>query len=97
MLTGHEVLRLQFFTGAGREAHAEVRQSFKPRAGHAHLLGTVLGGKFSYGVQIPGGTFRTEEFWSCVKRLAGFIAALDPDFADTLVLPVGKKADAIRT
>src|SRR5579859_3870189 len=96
MLTGHEVFRLQFFTGARREAHPEVWQAFKPRARHAHLLRTVLGGKFGDGVQIPGSTLGPEEFRSCVKRLSFFIAALDPDFTDALVLPVGKKANAIR-
>src|ERR1700730_12958903 len=97
MLTGHEILRLQFLTGARREAHAEMRQPLKPRARDAHLLGTVLGGKFSDGVEIFGGTFRAEEFRGCVKRLAGFLADFDPEFADPLVLPVRDKADAIRT
>src|SRR6266699_2622145 len=40
----HEVLRLQLLAGAGRKAHAKVRQPFIPGAGHAHLLRTILGG-----------------------------------------------------
>src|SRR5260370_20137435 len=96
MLAGHEVLRLQLFTSAGREAHAKVRQSFIPRTRNAHLLRTVLGGKFSNGVKILAGEFRSEEFRSCLKRLTLFHAAFEPHFADPLVLPVGKQADAVR-
>src|SRR5882762_2431364 len=95
MLAGHEVLRLQLFTRARREAHAKVRQSFIPRTRNAHLLGTVLSGQFSNGVQIFSGTFRPEEFRGCVKPLTIFNAALEPNFIDTLVLPVSKQADAI--
>src|SRR3989442_10360014 len=97
MLTRHEVFRLQLFTRAWSEAHAKVRQSFIPRTRQAHLLRTVLGGKFSNGVQILGSAFRPEEFRGCVKRLPFFNAAFDPNFADTLVSPVGKQADAVRT
>src|SRR5713226_419311 len=95
MLAGNEVLRLQLFTSAGRKAHAKVWQSFIPRTRNAHLLRTVLGGKFSNGVQIPGSAFRPEEFRGCVKCLPFFHAALDPNFVDTLLLPVGKQADAV--
>src|SRR5882672_9173121 len=97
MPTRHEVLRLQLFTSARCEAHAKVWQSFIPRARHTHLLRTVLGGQLSNGVQILGSEFRPEEFRRCVKRLPLFSAALDPNFADTLFLPVGKQADAVRT
>src|SRR6266852_826545 len=96
MLTGNEVLRLQLFTSARREAHAKMRQSFIPRTRHAHLLRTVLGGKFSNRVQILGSAFRPEEFRGCLKRLPFFNAAFDPNFTDTLFLPVGKQADAVR-
>src|SRR5258708_25853025 len=95
ILTGHEVLRLQLFTSARRETHAKVRQSFIPWAKYTHLFRTVLGGEFSNWVQILGSTFRPEEFRGCVKRVPLFNAALDPNFADTPVLPVGKKADAV--
>src|SRR6266705_6449313 len=97
MLAGHEVFRLQLFTDARREAHTKVRQSFIPRPGNAHLLRTVLGGKFGNGVKILGSTFRPEEFRGCVKRVPLFNAALEPDFTDALVLPVGKKTDAVTT
>src|SRR5712692_151762 len=95
MLTGHEVLRLQLFTSAGGEAHAKVRHPFIPRARHAHLFRTVLSRKFNNGVQVPGSTFGPEEFRGYVKRLPLFDAALDPNFVDTLVLPVGKETDAV--
>src|SRR5437016_11168544 len=95
MLAGHEVLRLQLFTRTRREAHTKVRQSFVPRTWNAHLLSTVLGGKFSNGVQILGSTFRTEKFRGCVKRMPIFNAALEPNFTDALVLPVRKQADAV--
>src|SRR5690242_7637324 len=95
MLSGHEVLRLQLFTRARREAHAKVRQSFIPRTRNAHLHRTVLGGKLSNGVKILGSTFRPEEFGGCVKGMPLFNSALQPDFSDALVLPVSKKADAI--
>src|SRR3984893_13848547 len=96
MLTRHEVLRLQLFSRARREPHAKMRQSFIPRTRHAHLFRTVLSGKFSDGVQIPGSTLRPEEFRGRVKSLPLFNAALDPNFSDTLVLPVGKQANAVR-
>src|SRR5258708_16568958 len=95
MLTGHEVLRLQLFTSARREAHAKVGQPLIPRTRHTHLFRTVLGGKFGKGVQILGSTFRPEEFRGSVKRLPFFNAAFPPTFADTLALPVGKKAYAL--
>src|SRR3981189_1690487 len=46
-------------------------------------------------MQILGSTFRPEEFRRCVKRLTIFNAALEPNFADALILPVSKQADAI--
>src|SRR5271169_502999 len=97
MLPRHEVLRLQLFASAWREAHAKVRQSLIPRARHAHLLRTILGRKFNNGVQIPASSFRPKEFRGCVKRLPFVIAALDPKFVNTLILPVSKKADAVAT
>src|SRR5437879_13212470 len=87
MLAGHEVLRLQLFTRTRREAHTKVRQSFVPRTWSAHLLSTVLGGKFSNGMEILGSTFRTEKFRGRVKRMSIFNAALEPNFTDALVLP----------
>src|ERR1700694_5975374 len=96
MLTRHEVLRLQLFTRARGEAHAKMRQSFIPWAGHAHLLRTVLGGKFRDGVEVLGGSFRSEEFRGRIKCLFLLLAALDPNYVNSLVLPVGKEADAIR-
>src|SRR6266852_5400933 len=95
ILTGHEVFRLQLFTSARRETHAKVRQSFIPWAKYTHLFRTVLGGKFRNWVQILGSTFRPEEFRGCVKRVPLFNTAFDPNFTDALVLPVGKKADAV--
>ena len=95
MLAGHEVFRLQLLTGARREAHAKVWQSFIPRPGNTHLLRTVLGGEFRDGVEILGGTFRPEEFRVCFKRLPLFNATFDPNFVDTLLLPVGKKTYAV--
>src|SRR2546429_2530810 len=89
----HEVLRLQLLAGAGRKARAKVRQPFMPGAGHAHLLRTILGGKFSNRVQIPDGAFGPEKFRGCFERLPFFDAALYPNFVDTLLLPVGKQAD----
>ena len=52
VLARDEVFGLQFFAGAGREAHAEVRQAFVPRAGHAHLFGAILGGELDDRVKI---------------------------------------------
>src|SRR6266446_5405450 len=46
-------------------------------------------------MQILGSTFRTEKFRGCVKRMSIFNAALEPNFTDTLVLPVRKQADAV--
>ena len=48
-------------------------------------------------MEILGSTFRSEEFGGRVKRLALFNATFDPNFIDTLVLPVGKKTDAVTT
>src|SRR5437773_3382139 len=95
MPTRQEVLRLQLLADAGRKAHAKVRQPFIPGAGHAHLLRTILGGKFSNRVQIPDGAFGPKKFRGCVERLPFFDAALYPNFVDTLLLPVGKQADAV--
>ena len=63
----HEVFRLQFFAGAGRETHAKVRQAFIPRAGHAHLLGAVFRGKLRNRVQVAGGKFRPVKFGARVE------------------------------
>src|SRR2546427_10417174 len=89
----YEVLRLQLLAGAGRKAHAKVRQPFIPGAGHAHLLRTILGGKFSNRVQIPDGAFGPEKFRGCFEFLPFFDATLYPNFVDTLLLPAGTKAD----
>src|SRR5437667_12007548 len=96
MLAGHEVLRLQLFTCARREAHAKVRQSFIPRPGNTHLLRTVLGGEFRDGVEILGGTFRPEEYRSCFKSFPLSNATIDPNFVDTLLMPVSKKTYTVR-
>jgi len=45
----HEVFRLQFFTGARRETHFEMRQAVVPRAGDVHLLGAVFGESSAMG------------------------------------------------
>src|SRR5713226_8727637 len=95
MLTGHEVFRLQLLAGAGRETHAKVRQSFKPRAGYAHLLGAVFSGKFSDRVQILGGKLCSEEGGSSFKRVPAFDATFYPNFVHALLLPVGKKTYAV--
>src|SRR6266436_5853004 len=95
MLTRHEIFRLQLLAGAGRETHAKVRQSFKPRAGHAHLLGAVFSGKLGDRVQIPGAQLCSEEGWSRVKRMPVFDATFYPNLVHALLLPVGKKAYAV--
>src|ERR1700690_822427 len=97
VLPGHKIFRLQLFTSAWGEAHSKVRQPLVPGAGYAQLFRTVFGGKFSNGVQIPGSSFRPEEFGGRVKRLPFFLAALDPHFVNTLVLPIGKEADTVAT
>ena len=55
VLARDEVFGLQFFAGAGSEAHAEVREAFIPGAGDAHLLGAIFGGECGDGVEIFGG------------------------------------------
>ena len=83
------------FAGAGGEAHAEVGEAFVPGAGDTHLLGAVFGGERGDGVKILGGEFGAEEFRLGVEGLAFFVAALHPDFAEILILPVGEEADAV--
>ncbi len=95
VLARNEIFRLQLFSGAGREAHAEVRQAFVPGAEHAHLLGAVFCGECGNGVKILGGEFGAEEFGLGVKARPFSVAALQPDFAEIVILPVGEKADAV--
>src|SRR5437016_7581378 len=84
------------YTTLFRSSHAEVRQPFVPGTGYAHLFGAVLGGKFSDGVQIPAGPFRPEKFGWCVVGFSFLHAAFQPDLVETLFLPVGKQAHAVR-
>src|SRR5271169_2354634 len=97
MLTRNEILRLQFLTSAWRETHPKVRQPFIPGSRYAHLFGAVFGRQLGNGVQTSGGQFGTEEVWRCVRCPSFFYSAFYPNFVDTLLLPVGKQADAVRT
>lgn len=76
VLAWDEVFGLQFFAGARRETHAEVREALVPGAEEAHLLGAVFGGEFGDGVEVFGGEFGAEEFGLGVEGLtflgAGF-------------------------
>src|ERR1700730_392814 len=96
MPTRNEVLRLQFLPGARREAHAKMRQALVPGAGHAHLFRAVFGGEFRNGMKIPGGQLRPEKFRGRVKWLAILDASFYPNLIETLLLPVGEQADAVR-
>src|SRR5947208_5463959 len=83
----HEVLRLQLLAGAGRKARAKVRQPFIPGAGHAHLLRTILGGKFSNRVQIPDGAFAPENSEGASKGLPSLKRLLIQNSFVTCFLP----------
>src|ERR1035437_4911443 len=75
----HAVFRLQFFAGARREAHAEVRQAVVPRAGDAHLLRAVRGREFGDRVQVPRRQFSSEKLRRRVESSLISNATLDPD------------------
>src|ERR1035438_626772 len=95
MLPGHEVFRLQFFSSAGRETHAKVWESLVPRAGHSHLFGAVLGGKFRNGVQVPGSKFCPEKVRCRISPARVLQPAFYPNFAYALFLPIGEQTDAV--
>ena len=95
VLPGDEKFGLQFFAGAGGEAHAEVGQTFVPGAGHSELLRAVFGGQLNYGMQVFACRRRAVEIFGRWKFVAGFGTALDPHFRKFLILPVREQADAV--
>src|ERR1700681_2811386 len=95
MLPWNEVFGLQFSARARCEAHAKVRQALVPGTGYAHLFGTILRRKLRNRVEVAGGEFRPEKHQSSVKCPSFFDAALDPQFVNALLLPVGKQTYAV--
>src|SRR5882724_3185654 len=92
----HKIFGLQFFAGAGRETHFEMREAVVPRTGNAHLLGTIFGGECGDGVKIFCGARGAEEILRLLDgRLGRIDSMLEPDFVDALVLPVGEEPDAV--
>ena len=95
VLAWNIIFRLQLFTGAGRKAHLEVRQALVPGADDSHLLGAVFRRERRDGVKIFAGEFCAEEIRLCVECRLLIFAALQPHFAEELVLPIGEEADAV--
>ena len=86
---------LQLFAGAGREAHAEMWKAFVPGARNSQLFGAVLRPSATNRMEIFCRWRAAVEIFRCREFVTGFGAALDPDFREFLILPVGKQADAV--
>src|SRR5258706_1383371 len=96
VFAGNEIFGLQFFAGAGRETHFEMRETVVPRTGSTHLLGAIFGGECGDGVKISGGARGTEKIFPLLDRRLGWIdSMLEPDFVDALILPVGEETHAV--
>src|SRR5580704_8980298 len=95
VLSRDEIFRLQFLACAWRESHSKVWKPFIPWANDAHLLRTILRRKFSNGIQVLGGSMRAKKLGACVECLSRIDASFKPDFVETVLLPVGKKTDAV--
>jgi hypothetical protein len=64
---------------ARRNADAEIRQAFVPRAWDAHLLGAIFGRELSDEMEVFRRFFGAEEFGGRVEGLAFVFAGLDPN------------------
>src|SRR5687768_1788520 len=95
VLPGQQVLALQLLTAAGRETHTEMWHAFIPRARDAHLLGAIFcrhGHNWMTIERRRPGPKKSGRLRS--SRLI-YNAPLYPDLIETLILPIGKKADAV--
>ena len=91
VFAGNEIFRLQFFAGAGRETHFEMRETVVPRTGNAHLFGAIFRGECGDGVKIFCGARGAEKIFRLLDgRLGRIDSMLEPDFVDALFLPVGE-------
>src|ERR1043166_9101541 len=97
MATRHEVFRLQFLAGAGSESHTEMRKPFVPRSRRAHLRRAIFSRERGDRMKVLASGLRSEKLAWRLVMLSLFDAALEPNFIDAMLLPIGEQADAVRT
>ena len=96
VFAGDEIFGLQFFAGAGRETHFEMREAVVPRSGNAHLLRAIFRGERGDGMKVFCGARGAEEIMRPLDgRLGRVDSMLEPDFVDALISPVGEEAHAV--